>query len=234
MKIHPDRRDDNVKDAGTATLELFVSIYLLLLGFFVVLNSISNQKVAKAGAVMDSVNSVFDKKFAPRATAVDFFKEPEAIAPNDEFVEEAVGLLASAFSLEGGYSTEGGDTLRVELPLDALFERGSMMPRQNLVPFVRDMQAMILRERAGERREIEFIFGTGQKSLSSRAGQQQLVAMRRAGNLVNFLTTKGFPKASISTGIAAAPVDTVIVNFRERQDADAAVTFDQFVVGGRR
>lgn len=233
MKIHPPKRYQDEKDGGTATLELFASIYLLLLGFFVVLNSISNQKVAKAGAVMDSVNSVFDKKFAPRASVVDFFKEPEAIAPNDDFVDEAVGLLTSAFSLEGGYSTEGGDTLRVELPLKALFERGSMMPRQNLSPFVRDMQAMVLRERAGERREIEFIFGTGQKTLSSRGGQQQLVAMRRAGNLVNFLTTKGFPKASISTGIAAAPIATVVVIFRERQEVDAAVTFDQ-LVGGRR
>lgn len=233
MKIHPAKGTDDEKDGGTATLELFASIYLLLLGFFVVLNSISNQKVAKAGAVMDSVNSAFDKKFAPRASVVDFLKEPEAIAPNDEFVEEAVGLLTSAFSLEGGYATEGGDTLRVALPLEALFERGSMMPRQNLSPFVRDMQAMILRERAGERREIEFIFGTGQKTLSSRASQQQLVAMRRAGNLVNFLTTKGFPKASISIGIAAGPADTVIVNFRERQEVEAAVTFDQLVGGDR-
>lgn len=233
MNIHPPKRKDDYKDGGTATLELFASIYLLLLGFFVVLNSISNQKVAKAGAVMDSVNSVFDKKFAPRASVVDFLKEPEAIAPNDEFVEEAVGLLASAFSLEGGYSTEGGDTLRVELPLEALFERGSMMPRQNLSPFVRDMQAMVLRERAGERREIEFILGTGQKTLSSRGGQQQLVAMRRAGNLVNFLTGKGFPKASISTGISAGAADTVVVIFRERQEADAAVTFEQ-LLGDRR
>lgn len=233
MKIHPVDRKDYREDAGAATLGLFVSIYLLLLGFFVVLNSISNQKVAKAGAVMDSVNSVFDKKFAPRASVVDFLKEPEAIAPNDEFVEEAVGLLASAFALEGGFSTEGGDTLRVELPLEALFERGSMMPRQNLSPFVRDMQAMVMREQAGERREIEFVFGIGRGSLSSRPSQQQLVAMRRAGNLVNFLITKGFPKASISTGIAGGSSDTVIVNFRERQDDASAVTFEE-LLGGRR
>lgn len=233
MKNYPVKREEHREDVGTATLGLFVSIYLILLGFFVVLNSISNQKVAKAGAVMDSVNSVFNKKFAPRASVVDFLKEPEAIAPNDDFVEEAIGLLASAFAMEGGYSTEGGDTLRVELPIDTLFEPGSMSPRQNLSPFVRDMKAMVLRERAGQRREIEFIFGTGQKSLSSRPAQQQLVAMRRAGNLVNFLTTKGFPKASISIGIAAGPKDIVIVNFREREDVSAAVTFKGFGGGGR-
>lgn len=233
MKIYQAVRKEHRVDTGEATMGLFVSIYLLLLGFFVVLNSISNQKVAKAGAVMDSVNSVFDKKFAPRASVVDFLKEPEAIAPNDEFVEEAVGLLASAFAMEGGFSTEGGDTLRVELPLEALFERGSMMPRQNLSPFIRDMQAMVLREQAGERREIEFIFGIGPGPLSSRANQQQLVAMRRAGNLVNFLVAKGFPKASISTGIATGSADTVIVNFRERQDDASAVTFEE-LLGGRR
>lgn len=233
MKIHPVDRDDHREDASAATLGLFVSIYLLLLGFFVVLNSISNQKVAKAGAVMDSVNSVFDKKFAPRASVVDFFKEPEQIAPNDDFVDEAEGKLSSIFTMEGGYSTEGGDTLRVELPIDALFEPGSMTPRQNLSAFVQEMKKMILSEQAGERREIEFIFGTGQKSLSSRPMQQQLVAMRRAGSLVNFMTTKGFPKASISTGIAAAPRDIVIVNFRERRDDASAVTFEAFLEDAR-
>lgn len=233
MKIHPVDNHPEREDAGAATLSLFVSIYMLLLGFFVVLNSISNQKVAKAGAVMDSVNSVFDKKFAPRASVVDFLKEPEAIAPNDEFVEEAVGLLASVFAMAGGYSTEGGDTLRVELPLEALFEAGSMVPRQNLVPFVRDMRAMVLRERDGERREIEFIFGTGLDALSSRASQQQLVAMRRAGNLVNFLVAKGYPKASVSVGVTARYQNTVIVNFRTRQEIEAAVTFEQLVGAGR-
>lgn len=233
MKIHQLDNKDHKEDSGAATIGLFVSIYLLLLGFFVVLNSISNQKVAKAGAVMESVNAVFDKKFAPRASVVDFLKEPEAIAPNDEFVEEAVGLLASVFSMEGGFSTEGGDTLRVELPLESLFERGSMMPRQTLSPFVRDMQAMIMRQQPGERREVEFIFGTGKKKLSSRPAQQQLVAMRRAGSLVNFLTSNGFPKSSISTGIASGSSDIVIVNFREREEAEAAVTFDQLVGGGQ-
>lgn len=233
MKIHPVKKDDGGKDGGTATLELFVSIYLLLLGFFVVLNSISNQKVAKAGAVMESVNSVFDKKFAPRASVVDFLKEPDAIAPNDEFVDEAVGLLASIFALEGGYSTEGGDTLRVELPLEALFERGGMMPRQNLSPFVRDMQALILRQQPGQRREVEFIFGTGQRALSSRPGQQQLVATRRAGNLVNFLTANGFPRTSVSTGIISGSSEIVIVKFREREESEAAITFEQLVGGGQ-
>jgi hypothetical protein len=233
MKIHPEKSREDPKGSGTATLELFVSIYLLLLGFFVVLNSISNQKVAKAGAVMESVNSVFDKKFAPRASVVDFLKEPDAIAPNDEFVDEAIGLLASVFAMEGGYSTEGGDTLRVELPLDSLFERGSMMPRQNLSPFVRDMQAMIERQRPGQRREVEFIFGSGQRALSSRNSQQQLVAMRRAGNLVNFLISNGFADASISTGISAGSKDIVVVNFREREEAEAAVTFEQLVEGRR-
>lgn len=233
MKIHLPKRNDHRVDTGTATLGLFVSIYLLLLGFFVVLNSISNQKVAKAGAVMDSVNSVFDKKFAPRASVVDFFKDPDEIAPNDDFVEEAEGKLSSIFTMGGGYSTEGGDTLRVELPIDTLFEPGSMSPRQNLSPFVREMQAMVLREEAGERREVEFIFGTGQKSLSSRPAQQQLVAMRRAGNLVNFLISSGFPKASISIGIAAGPKDIVIVKFREREDSAAAVTFKELGARGR-
>ncbi len=233
MKIHPAQKDEDKNRGGTATLELFVSIYLLLLGFFVVLNSISNQKVAKAGAVMESVNSVFDKKFAPRASVVDFLKEPDAIAPNDEFVDEAVGLLASVFAMEGGYSTEGGDTLRVELPLEALFERGGMMPRQNLSPFVRDMQALILRRQPGQRREVEFIFGTGQRALSSSPGQQQLVATRRAGNLVNFLTANGFPRNSVSTGITSGSSDTVIVKFREREEAEAAITFEQMLGGGQ-
>lgn len=220
------------RGSETASLELFVSIYLLLLAFFIVLNNISNQKVSKAGAVMDSVNSSFDKEFAPPARVVDLLRKPEAIAPNDEFIEEAAGELDSVFSLQGGFSTEGGDTIQVDIPLKTLFQGSSPVPREDLSDFIGDLVTLVEAVKPGERREVEFIFGSGADKLSSQPVQKQFLAARRAGALALALEAVGLPSNAIGTGVAAGPTDVITVRFRILADDQAAVTFSDVAGAG--
>lgn len=223
------RREAQIAAGGMASLEMLVAVYLLLLAFFVVLNSISNQKVAKAGAVMESVNSAFDKKFAPPAQVVDFLRKPDVIAPNDEFVDEIVGLMASVFSLDGGYHTEGGDTVRINIPLETLFSGNSATPRADLSPFVQELTALVLAEQGDQRREVEFVFGSGRNKLSSQPIQSQFMAARRAGNLAQALVALGLPPSSVSTGVGTGPEDVITVQFTVRSAQAVAVSFSDLV-----
>ena len=224
---------DLVKTRGeAATLGLLVSIYLLLTAFFIVLNSISNQKVSRAGAALESVNNSFDKRFEPPARVIDFLRQPNVIAPNDEFVEEAAGLMASVFSLDAGSFTMGGDSVRVAVPIEMLFDDGSAVTREGLSPFVIQMSELVMASKTGERREVEFVFGNGSSELSSQPLQRQFLAARRAGNLAQSLVGLGLPPNAVSIGVAPGSDKVITVVFRIRDDEAARVSFSDFVGSG--
>ncbi len=213
------------QNAGDSSMGIFVSLYLLLLAFFVVLNSISNQEQSRAGAVMESVNSAFKKQFAPKANFIDLLTKPDAIAPNDEFVDDVRGFLASVLGLEGRFPTDGGNLLQVNLPVSAIFETGTAALRPDRDAFIAQLTDMVLREKPGEHREVEFIFEIGARSLSVTPQPEQTLAVRRASLLADSLILEGFPVAGLSTGIVPGAAETIRVVFRSRVQNAGAVTF---------
>lgn len=217
---------------GDQSMGVFVSIYLLLLAFFVVLNSISNQEQAKAGAVIESVNSVFKKEHAAKATVVDLLSNPRVTAPNDEFLGEISGLLVAVLGLDDRYTTRSGDILRVHFPIDMLFAPGSAELEADGAEFFDDMIALLKIRETGVRREIEFIFRAGADSRPPRNGPERALAVRRAGNLARALIAEGLDPLTLSPAVVDGPAGRMTMVFRSRADENAAVTFAHLVEGG--
>lgn len=211
------------QDASTG---LFVSVYLLLFAFFVVLNSISNQKVARVGAAIESINSSFSKQFSPPADAIDIISDPEAVAPADPFLADVQGLLSSVLVIDGRFTSTGGNSLEAEIDLTSVFQGNSSDFSPEFYQFLEAVVSLILSREAGERREIEFLFpepSTGQRR----------IYIERASRIAQELLNRDVPPTAITVGFRGQSGNRVRAVFRSLEGSRAGLTFSEFGEGRR-
>lgn len=81
MEDTPTYYGTNTGGRSDQTLILMTSLYLMLIGFFAVLNSLSNHELVKSRTVIDSVKSTFNAVYAPNAPEVDLVADVQDIMP---------------------------------------------------------------------------------------------------------------------------------------------------------
>lgn len=199
------------------SVHIFVSLYLILIAFFMVLNAFSNQETAKAAAVMDSVNSAFKKIHLPKVSVVDLLARDQLDAHSDVFYEEVEGVLAGLVGFPGQYPSRGGNVLKVELPAAILFEGTELHIRADQTRFINELADLLKRQAIHEQREVEILFGAPD-AIMGEAADWQALFVRRAANIAMDLEDRGVAGQSISTGIIAAPTPSVWLTFSSRQE----------------
>ena len=202
---------------GGDTTSLFVSLYLIILAFFMVLNSISNQSQTKVKSATDSVTRAFDNPFAPEAAFVEVTEEDEAQSPNDEFYEQLQGVFASLIGFEGKFPTQGGNTIRVEVNQNSLYLRDNYDFRENQQPFFNQLANFLQNESVGTVREIEYIVYSGERFPAGPEYWKNL-SILRSGALVHKLTNMGVREDQLSIGVSPGDEDLVKVTFFIRDD----------------
>lgn len=199
------------------SVHIFVSLYLILIAFFMVLNAVSNQETARAAAVMDSVSSAFKKIHLPKVNVVDLLARSQLDSHSDVFYEEVEGLLAGLVDFPGRYPSPGGNILKVELPAAVLFEGTEVHVRADQTRFINELADLLKREAANEQREVEFLLGAP-KAIMEQSADWQALFVRRAANIAMDLEDRGVDGQSVSTGIVGAETPFIRLTFSSRQD----------------
>lgn len=203
------------KKPGGDTTSLFVSLYLIILAFFMVLNSISNQSQTKVKSATDSVTRAFDNPFAPDADFVDITGEETTNLPNDEFHEQLRGVFASLVGFEGRFPTQGGNVIRVEFDQSDLYEEESSQFKSNQQAFLTQLTNFLKYEGAGTVREVEYIIYTGD-SFPTGPEYWNDISILRAGALVAKLTPGGVREDQVSIGVAPGDENKLKISFSIR------------------
>lgn len=188
---------NGVKDR---TSQIFVSLYLLMIAFFMVMNAVSNQVTAKADAVMESVYTTFRKTHAPNSDEIDLLASAKLDIHSDEFYEAVQGLLAGLLDFPGTFASQGGDVLEAELVPSVLFPRGKVNVRPDQTLFLNSLADFLKKEDASEERTVEIRFSAPLQTLLSSAPEQELVVLRAAA-FARELEDRGVPARSISAGL---------------------------------
>ena len=197
-----------------SSMSLFVSLYLILLAFFIVLNSMSNQTPSRAGAVMDSVSDTFRNPAIARAEYLDLAREEDLPGPTDTILTDIDGLFMTEFSIPGRYGTSGGDVLEFTFPEEFLFARGSLKVRPDRNQFLDNLADAVMRSDTGHRQEIVFLFASGEGPVSADIDPLQELSIRRAGALARLLREKGLEDGTYTTGFAPAELGNIVVLVR--------------------
>lgn len=188
-----ERRQDNEAGGGfDPMVGLFVSLYFILLAFFIVLNLISNQQTARAVAVMESLESTFERPFPERASIPGLTPPARHPAVESDFLVEAGAAVLGMPGTARQKPAEGGNLLEIAIDTHGLFIVGEDRFSEQAAGLFATLSAL-LADAAGDRREVVFLFGD--------SGPQAGLARSRARALALAMTAAGSPAGSVGIGI---------------------------------
>lgn len=185
---------------GTAvgTQLLYVSLFLLLLVFFIVLNAQADRHEGRTKAVLNS----FENRY-PTFTIHPRLREGyEPVASRSgsvlaaDRVEGMGELFTTAVAVSKVTVVTPGKLIEVRLPADSLFVPNSAKIRTDRFGLLDRVVDSLRRPREGERLEVDALLAIDDSTASQSPGPVQ-----RAASLARALMTGGAPAGSVSVGI---------------------------------
>lgn len=184
----PPRRIQNAPHVAT----LLVSVFLMLLAFFMALNSNSDFDSARSGAVLSSVKKQFsgakDANLPPPNPET--FVDPVSI---NTFFDDVKLSIATLVPLHETETAIKGNTLMMEMPEQSLFLRGEAKLRKDRLDFYTLLSDIL--SRWGESADIHISMV---QSLSEGDDTARNLAITRGGNFARFLENRGIAPELIS------------------------------------
>jgi len=211
-------------DSRQGTVIVFLSLFLMVLGFFIVLVSISTFEPVKSKAVMKSLTSTFATFQPTGAKKTDFTAKEGEVLGGQVFQEKITGLFATAIQVAKVEVVKPGRLMRVQLPARAVFAENSAAVRESILPFLDRIAAALGGRPPGIRFDMEFVIGTPYGKDGMLAEHQTLEQSRAAG-FARQMLARGAPDDSIAIGLAPGDSEHITIRFYVRQTDDIRLEF---------
>ncbi|WP_262694996.1 hypothetical protein [Kordiimonas aquimaris] len=195
-----------------STLGLFVALYLILLAFFIILTSVSQQSVDKASAAMDSVNTVFNESRGD--IEPDSYLSDLALASADPVLVAIQSSFVSEFDIPGEFDVSDGYIYQVQLPVTYLYEPGSYLVRASIHPVIDQILQSLKDAPYGSRQQMVLLFGKGLGTTDRELTRTQQIAVRRAGSFARYVEERSL--RDFASGFAQIAEDEVMIIFRHQ------------------
>lgn len=193
-----------------------LSLKLLLLAFFILLNALSVIEEDKQRVVIDSVSQAFDGRIQAYKNLSENAAGAGQLSGAKELANELADLLDSTLPAirlnEGASNSE----VRVELPSSMLFARNAteLNPGRDLM-LQRLTKAVLAADEKGVVFQAEFRHGVPGDALERLDDlQERSIELRRLGHLAQLLADEGMPVERISTGLEIGRPGAIFLSFR--------------------
>jgi len=200
-----------------STVLQFVSIYLLILAFFILLVTISIVDKEKVDAVAESVNP-------------NEINRPESgpVLAGQVFQDKTTELFATALGVEKIEIMQLGKIMRVQMTADSLFEPEKAIPKLSQRPLMDRVIAALSSRPPGYQFDMEFVMGSTY-SEGNRLPTQQNLEMLRAGAYIREMLNRGVPPDSVSIGMGHVKKGQVVMWFYVRSPNDAKTFYKRLI-----
>lgn len=189
-----------------------LSIFLLLLAFFVMLNTLAKFETTKTRAVLGSLNATFNIG-NPVGEEHEFGSFVGKIGAARRIHAEADRLLRTLFGVGRYELVRLGNVVVLDVDADALF-RGDVLPAPALLMFTNRITGRVLPPPPGTQLDLDVTTYRGRGSLDAADPRRIEIATRRAGALVRGFERVGFDAGQLSAGLAEGRPGTIRVEFR--------------------
>ena len=210
-----DPNKNKRKPLGDSTTGVFVSLYLIVLAFFIVMNVISNQVKSKVSASVSSVNDTFKAKYIREANKLEPPVDGRASTPNRDFqrsIDKAIQF--SKLEIENRHVSKGGSQLRVDIKVDDIFLPNSAILNQKTSGMLVTLVTLMNESDEDEIREFSFLFGYGNSVFADEKSIKRSLALKRAGALARHLKSLQATEGSFSAGFRGTDETKVTAIFR--------------------
>ena len=137
--------------------QLFLSLFLLLLAFFIFINSISTYKEKKTTQVVESIKANFPAVVSPEQLFQLRSLKNSAVSRtifND--LDELFQYLFRDKRLKISYDS---DTAQIEIPIELIFEKGRAVQLNKLEELLERLSVIIIRAENEYPLDTEIVFG---------------------------------------------------------------------------
>ena len=214
MAQQPDKTD------GNDYIVLLLSLNLILLAFFILLNALSNFESKKTDAVLDSVNRAFRGPIeTPRNASA--ASASLGVMPLPQDLTNEIGSLFESFVPSVRIKKTARSTvMTVELLADELFKPGSHDFRPERKILIRRVARALMRD-PGNVMKYELAFEHGIADATSQGVAKQDIALpaRRGDTMAGHLIRQSIPHTAFSVGLRPGAADTIWFVLRVRSDA---------------
>ncbi|NQU60527.1 MAG: hypothetical protein HQ512_05315 [Rhodospirillales bacterium] len=212
-----------VYDARQGTVVIFLSLFLMVLAFFIVLVAISSIEEVKSKAVMNSLSSTFTTYQPTGAKPTDFTAKEGDVLGRQEFQEEVTGVFSTTLQVAKVEIVKPGRLMRARMPTGAMFYEGENRIKPHVVPFLDRMVAALGGRPPGIRFDMEFVIGVPSSKDASEDGAlpvQESLEMTRSGAFAREMISRGAPPDSIAIGLAPGDPGQITMRFYARNQKD--------------
>ncbi|MBC8337895.1 MAG: flagellar motor protein MotB [Rhodospirillales bacterium] len=204
-------------DSRQGTVYAFLSLFLLILAFFIVLVSISTVEDVKSKAVMQSLTSTFTTFRKTGDVISDFTSKQGDVLGGQAFQEKVTGIFATALQVAKVEIVQPGRLMHARMPIEAVFQENTDRLNPNVVAFLDRIVAALGGRPPGVRFDMEFIVGTVPAG-DGTFHVTQTLAMARAGGFAREILGRGAPPDSLSVGLVPDAPGQVTMRFYVRSE----------------
>lgn len=205
-------------DTRAATMPV-LSLFLLLLAFFILLNSLAQYELTRTRAILGSLNATFNT-LDPAGSEHEFSSFVGLVAATDTVEESLDAVLRTLVGFDRFALIREGTVLAVDVDADALFfDEATPVPA---LPALAERIAGALNPvPGGYTVDLEVVTHAGPGPVAAAAGPKVDLAMRRAAAIVRTLQRAGVDADRLLAGIGAGDAARVRIELRLRDGENA-------------
>ncbi len=198
------------------TTTVFVSLYLVLLAFFLVLNALSTKEENKVRKVMESIDAKFRGPFYVDSGVMDVKQRPGVIRIKNDSLDD-IGVLLRGIALNPGVSGEiDGSVLNVTVLTHTIFPPRAAAIRDLRDGLLDNLADILQKTESSDPIDTSIVVDAGPELPKVGAPASELAA-RRAAAISAALTVRGVQASTISAGIGTGDASTLVLTFKRRR-----------------
>ena len=206
------------------TTAMFLSLFLLVLAFFILLVTISTLEEVKSKSVMDSLTTTFTSIVPPSTDPTRFKSKDGDIITGQQFQETVTDLFSTAIQVAKVKIVHPGRLMQVSLPANELFVEGQARIQPGQFELLDRMVAASSGRPPGLRFDLEFVIGSRVRD-DGGLPESQTLELARAGAFAREMFERGLPPDSLAIGIEPGSPEAVTLWFYIRREEETRLQF---------
>lgn len=206
------------------TISIFLGLYLLLLGFFIILNSMSSYADTRTKAVIGSVNSAFNTEDGIGAEAASLAALLSDTLGPRQFQRDISRMFSTGIANAEVTVLKPGRALDIVVPTDEIFDRSSSRILDDRRDILSRVAKALRRHPYHLDYHVEVLLGAGDGAVR-RAVTQASLPIDRAGSLARLLIDAGAPERSVAVGVRAFSPAVMHLRFLVRSADEPRLDF---------
>ena len=209
---------------GFPTVMLFLSLYLLMLAVFIMLNAIAHFEDSKTLRAIGSLTETFRPDLEVRVTELTADAESGDTSHKETFIAQLAALFARRLPVVEVKRADVGNMLQVEIPQQQMFrrERAALNPAN--AALMTGIADALARRDPNFRYEVELLL-TGPAELPNGRSPKNSLLIQRADFFARTLRRMGVPANAIKIGVARTPLALARLRFYERAAEEVVIDF---------